>query len=582
MKRIYLVVLLFTGFGWSQDQAKIDSIQLLLPKQSDTVKMNSYNSIFNMLVRKQPEVAKKYLDTLLTAAHDSKNSSFIAKALRSEGVYFYYQSDYYASEKSYTKSIQLYEELNQKKPLSAVLNNLGIVQKYLGKLEAAAQTHLRSLKLKEELGLGASDIAASLVNIGVLQWELGNLELSTEYYEKAEKLCQENGLTWGLNLVRGNLAANYKNSEQYDKALKYYNMVLAHWEEQKDYPALAKNLNSVGALYFQMDSISKAKSYYIKSLELSRKYGEPQMVGLTTRNLGKVSMKEGRHELALQYFLKAQDISKKTGTMVRNVGDHLNIAEAYAALGNYKEAYRNRAVHFEKYDSIFEKEKIEQINDLEARYQSEKKEAAIALQEEEIKTLNEKAKVDQLTKGLYAGGMASALALSGLLVFGFRQRIKKNRIAREKQEEIYRNEIEHKKKELTSQTLHLVQKNTFIQELMENLQNIKNDPDRFKVEFRRIVMLLKKENASDKDWETFKTYFAEVHNDFDQKLKTLSSDISEKEIRLAAFLRMNLTTKEIAATMNVMPDSILKSKYRLKKKLGLSKDTDLTTFLNTL
>ena len=94
--------------------------------------------------------------------------------------------------------------------------------------------------------------------------------------------------------------------------------------------------------------------------------------------------------------------------------------------------------------------------------------------------------------------------------------------------------------------------------------------------------IFKKENASDKEWEVFKTYFAEVHHDFDQKLKTLNSDISEKEIRLAAFLRMNLTTKEIAATMNVLPDSILKSKYRLKKKLGLGKETDLNQFLNAL
>jgi len=73
-----------------------------------------------------------------------------------------------------------------------------------------------------------------------------------------------------------------------------------------------------------------------------------------------------------------------------------------------------------------------------------------------------------------------------------------------------------------------------------------------------------------------------VHNDFDQKLKTLSSDISSKEIKMVAFLRMNLTTMEIAVTLNVLPDSILKSKYRLKKKLKLDRDTDLTEFLNTL
>ncbi len=93
---------------------------------------------------------------------------------------------------------------------------------------------------------------------------------------------------------------------------------------------------------------------------------------------------------------------------------------------------------------------------------------------------------------------------------------------------------------------------------------------------------LKKESAEDKDWEVFKSYFSEVHNNFDDKIKTISHEISEKEIRLASFLRMNLSTKEIASMLNVLPDSVLKSKYRLKKKLGLQKEDDLTQFLNTL
>ena len=95
-------------------------------------------------------------------------------------------------------------------------------------------------------------------------------------------------------------------------------------------------------------------------------------------------------------------------------------------------------------------------------------------------------------------------------------------------------------------------------------------------------MLLKKESAEDKDWEVFKSYFSEVHNNFDNKLKTIYKDITEKEIRLASFLRMNLSTKEIASMLNVLPDSVLKSKYRLKKKLNLDKAIDLNQFLNKL
>jgi hypothetical protein len=233
-------------------------------------------------------------------------------------------------------------------------------------------------------------------------------------------------------------------------------------------------------------------------------------------------------------------------------------------------------------DSLFTTKKTQQIEELKTIYETEKKEAEIALQKQEISALNTKSKNDKLIITLYAIGMFSFLVIAGLIYFSFKQRMKKNRIEREKQEAILKQELEFKQKELASQTLHLVQKSTFIQELKENLEKIKQSPELFKVEFRRLVMLLKKESAEDKDWEVFKSYFTEVHNNFDLKLKDIYADITEKEIRLASFLRMNLSTKEIASMLNVLPESVSKSKYRLKKKLNLDKDTDLDSFLSSL
>ena len=77
------------------------------------------------------------------------------------------------------------------------------------------------------------------------------------------------------------------------------------------------------------------------------------------------------------------------------------------------------------------------------------------------------------------------------------------------------------------------------------------------------------------------TYFSEVHNNFDRQLTAAAADVSEQEIRLAAFLRMNLSTKEIASIFNVLPSSVLKSEYRLKKKLGLTRKEDLGRYLNS-
>ena len=127
-----------------------------------------------------------------------------------------------------------------------------------------------------------------------------------------------------------------------------------------------------------------------------------------------------------------------------------------------------------------------------------------------------------------------------------------------------------------------MQKNSFIQEINDKLEEIKRTPERYAVELNKLLLTLRRQAGEDKTWEVFKSYFSEVHNDFDQQLRSIAPEVTENDIRLASFLRMNLTTKEIASLLNVLPESVAKSKYRLKKKLGLPKEQDLNTYLSTL
>ncbi|WP_165395217.1 tetratricopeptide repeat protein [Flagellimonas allohymeniacidonis] len=550
--------------------------------QPDSIKLFTYSEIINSMLRANPKEAAEYVGLQSDLAEKLKKDWAEAEAKMTEGNFFAATNDYEKAEEAYEIAKSIFEKRSDSLQLSKCLNNLARPLVEQGKYEKALTNSIKALKINEILGEDKSMIIGNYMAIGNIHSVMGSFDKSLEYYKMAENIALDEGLTFRLAQVRHNIGSNMMWLKRNKDAIDYFEQNLAFFEEAKNQLRIAITLTSMGANYFEMDSIAKAKPCFERSLRIAEKLGNPEGAAHNARNLGRIAMKENNPKKALNYYTIGMNTSLKTNSNGILAADYNNISSAYLAMSDYKNAYHYFEKHKKLSDSLLNVENTKKLNELEIQYQTEKREAEIALQDEEIKTLNEKAKVDKLTKGIYAGGMASALALSGLLVFGFRQRIKKNQIAREKQEEIYKQEIAHKKKELASQTLHLVQKNTFIQELMENLQNIKNDPERFKVEFRRIVMLLKKENASDKDWEVFKTYFAEVHNDFDQKLKTLYPDISEKEIRLAAFLRMNLTTKEIAATLNVLPDSILKSKYRLKKKLGLDKETDLTSFLNGL
>ncbi|PCJ94856.1 MAG: hypothetical protein COA50_10755 [Flavobacteriaceae bacterium] len=458
---------------------------------------------------------------------------------------------------------------------------LGSIYMDKGSFILAVIETLNALRFFEEIGDKVRE-GDALLQLGKIEYAQENFNSSLEYCKRAFEIYRDED-----DKVYQSYAANAAGLasealENFELAEDYQNQSISLAREMGVKSALSTSLTDMGRIYRTKKQFQDAEKLLSEALQIAEKTNIKLDIASTLKEMALLGMDTNAYPAALQKINEVIAIAKPIGAKAILRTAYQNRAKIYQELNNNIEALQDLEMFHQLNDSIYNSTKTQQIEELKTIYETEKKETEIELQHKEIKTLNQEVEINNLKKGLYAGGMFSFIAVSGVLFFGFKQRIKKNKIAREKQEEIYKQEIEHKKKELASETLHLVQKNTFIQELMNNLERIKKSPNLFKIEFRRIVMLLKKETASDKDWEIFKSYFADVHNDFDQKLKTIYTEISEKEIRLAAFLRMNLTTKEIAATLNVMPDSVLKSKYRLKKKLELDKETDLNSFLNTL
>jgi len=79
--------------------------------------------------------------------------------------------------------------------------------------------------------------------------------------------------------------------------------------------------------------------------------------------------------------------------------------------------------------------------------------------------------------------------------------------------------------------------------------------------------------------KVFKTYFEEVHNDFISRLKEKHSGLTPREIHLSAYIRMNLSSKEIASLLNITYRGVEISRYRLRKKLELSREVSLSSYL---
>lgn len=141
-------------------------------------------------------------------------------------------------------------------------------------------------------------------------------------------------------------------------------------------------------------------------------------------------------------------------------------------------------------------------------------------------------------------------------------------------------DIKHKNSQLASATMHLVQKSEILMKIKNDLTNIQSGaaPD-VKKRIQQITRVIESDIQLDESWEQFETYFDQVHENFFKRLRGKFPELTPKDQKLCAYLRMNLTTKEIAPLLNISVRGVEISRYRLRKKLGLNSEVNLVAFI---
>ncbi|MGB3006588.1 MAG: triple tyrosine motif-containing protein [Chitinophagaceae bacterium] len=149
------------------------------------------------------------------------------------------------------------------------------------------------------------------------------------------------------------------------------------------------------------------------------------------------------------------------------------------------------------------------------------------------------------------------------------------------QNEKLENEIKHKNAELASATMNLVQKKDFILKLKTELQQLQKTA---KVgddnpELKKLLKLLSEEEKLNEEWEHFSHHFDNVYGDFLTILKSKFPSLKPHELQLCSYLRMNLSSKEIAPLMSISVRGVEISRYRLRKKMALPTEINLVQYL---
>ncbi len=152
---------------------------------------------------------------------------------------------------------------------------------------------------------------------------------------------------------------------------------------------------------------------------------------------------------------------------------------------------------------------------------------------------------------------------------------------KELEEEKLQAELRHTNNLLAASTMNLVVKNEFIETIKEELKEVqkKGKPEETRRAISRIVKGIDTNLKLQEDWEQFEFHFDQVHGDFLNRLRSQYSELTPQDQKLCAYLRLHLNTKEIAQLMSISVRGVEVARYRLRKRLGLSSDVNLSKFI---
>ena len=234
-----------------------------------------------------------------------------------------------------------------------------------------------------------------------------------------------------------------KEQKRYPEAIRYYNKSLAIAQQLNNKRLIAGNYNNLGNVMRRTKKYNKALNYFFKALEMNKASNNQEWISFNYNNIGQTYEDLSNYSEAITYFKKSCELKQEIGDSLNLISSYLGLAGAYAKNGSYKEAFAFMEKHNSLKDTMNLQEQVRALDELETKYETEKKEAQIKnlqiqgeLQKEREQHLN-----DQAEKNRNYSILAAILLLllsGGLLVLirSNRQKQQSNKLLNSKNSEI--------------------------------------------------------------------------------------------------------------------------------------------------
>jgi tetratricopeptide (TPR) repeat protein len=502
---------------------------------------------------------------------------------------FYLTSDLSKALEYAENAVELAEKSGNKEMLSNSLNNIGNVCFNQGFFELALAHYYRNLEILKTLG-NEKGIASALINIGAISLSTSNFEQAKDKFTEALKTFKELERTsvnkkYSVEIVTiyNNLGIACQNLKEHKQAENFYQTGIDLAQKNPGNPGLLANLyNNLASLLLDQKQPDKAYNPIKQALDIRLQIGDKNGEAQSYRMFAIYYIEKGNTPKALEYLYKGYNLALFIG----NISLQSNLVNKffveYDKMGKSDSAL--------KYHIILKSLEAE-MNNLETQRELTRIELTSQFKErEQLRELEQKKKENRYL--LVGIGLIISMTILGLLFLLSQNRLKRLRLQKDITDLASKNlslekaalekELDLRNKELTTNVMYLVQKNEYITDIAEQLISVKaNLPENNRHVIDRLIYDLKS-NRDDKIWKEFEMRFQEVHKDFYSRLNERFPDLTPNEKKLAAFLRLNMTTKDISAITFQLPDSIKTARSRLRKKLGLPQEANIIAFLESI
>jgi DNA-binding CsgD family transcriptional regulator/tetratricopeptide (TPR) repeat protein len=422
---------------------------------------------------------------------------------------------------------------------------------------------LEAAKIFEEKNQSAN-LAKAYQSLAFDFHQLGDFESQESYLLKQIEIDKALGNSLTLIQAYNNLGVSYNKRDALDKALFYYELAYQELTFLKNPFLTAQNLTNRANIFEKSGDYPTAERLFLACEQLSAQHEITYGVLLSNLNLGNLYRMMEKYSLSESHLNTALSLAKSLKLKKEEALVFERVAWLERDRGAFKKAYEYLFRYYTLNDSLVNESVRNTANELKMKYEAEKK-------ENEIISLSN----DKLYQQYFMALMGFVLVVLLLIIYWWKN---KNQLVQVKLE-LSENLIQVKEEVLKLREKDLLQQTMEKVALKEQMQALVK---RFKEEnsHKNIENQVREIEFKQKPWDDMLEKFKLIHPEFIEKLSKSFPQLTQNEFELCSLIKMNLTTKEIARILRITDQSVRTKKYRLLKKLNLSNETDLVTWVN--